>query len=81
MNSEFKTIEHFEIDDFKKIVTKHGHDPNTYELIESQVKDLPAGWHAKVTVKRGSTERTYESGIGSKWPCGEFIRDLENDVF
>lgn len=86
MNIKYKTIDQTAIDDFSSEVKRRGHNPESYTLIESEVCYIDIGnglfiWKGKITVKRGSIERTYTTGVGSTWPGGKFIDDLNSGIF
>ncbi len=85
MNSDYQTIEGTELEDFNNAIIKHGHAVDSYTLKEFDVEIIPMREGSttetgKITIRRGSIERTYNTGWASKWPA-EFAIDISNGVF
>lgn len=72
-----------ELEDAYELIKQHKLGPSNFDI--SSVDEPPAGdgvqpIRYKVRVRRGSVERTYAGGHGTKW-LEDFERDLRGGVF
>lgn len=70
-----------EIEDFNKMIKKHGYQKNDFKIEEKNLTDFkksnPAPILGEVTIynKKTGKNKTYKSGTGSTW-----VVEAENDL-
>lgn len=84
-NNNFQTINHSELQDFKKSCKDRGINPGDFNLQEHDVTQTPTGnglFHpnGKLTISKNGKSKTYETGNDTHWPA-DFDKDLRSGFF